>query len=142
MVEKQVEGTVGRYLKKKLLALLINNLHVEIERVTFSLKEEKSYDVNFFLNTLEFKSVPASSTTKTIHKIIRLEMSVFNLTESKMRQDIMDTVVTGEGQFIDGSDLTKATVAFTVNPLKLSIDVSELPKILRKFDPLARPNQR
>jgi hypothetical protein len=69
-------------------------------------------------------------------------MAVYSLTESRMRRDILETVVTGEGQFIDADDLAQANVTFSVNPLKLSIDVSELPKLLRKFDPLARPNQR
>jgi trehalose-6-phosphatase len=50
MVEKQVEGTIGRYVKKKMLAVIIRNLHVEVGKVTFQLREEKAFDINFTID--------------------------------------------------------------------------------------------
>lgn len=49
-MEKQVEGTIGRYVKKKMLAVIIRNLHVEVGKVTFQLREEKAFDINFTID--------------------------------------------------------------------------------------------
>jgi hypothetical protein len=124
------------------MALIINNLHLEISGVDFVLKEDKAYNLHLCVNTLELWSVSTSSESKKIHKLARLELMAFNMTDSKMRHDILSTLVMGEGEFYDSDDINDININFSIPHLKLAVDTSEIPKFLRKLDPLAKPNQR
>lgn len=51
-------------------------------------------------------------------------------------------MVMGEGEIYDRDDINDVRVNLSVPVLKLTIDTAEVPKFLRKLDPLAKPNQR
>lgn len=43
--------------------------------------------------------------------------------------------------FKDRESLDEAQVSLAVSRLKINIDIGEVPRLLRKLDPLSKPNQ-
>jgi hypothetical protein len=95
MIEGRAEGSISRIIKKKLLAVVVNNLQLEISKVDFILREEKTYNLHFLLKTFELGSVSTSSDSRKIHKLVRIELEAYNETESKARHDILSTMIMG-----------------------------------------------
>lgn len=61
MIETRIEGSLSKYLKKKIMAIVINNLHIEIQKITLVIKEDKVFNYHISLDRFDLWSVPTQN---------------------------------------------------------------------------------